>query len=379
MTASRIAIVLTGGGARAAYQIGVLQGIARRFPDVSFDVVTGVSAGAINAMYLAAGTGSTAENLLALQDLWENLEIDHVFRVDSGSLPRNVLSWGMRLLSGGHSAPRVQGLVDTSPLRALLERIFHCTPDGYIGGIEENLARGGPAAVAVTTLDYSTGRTVTWIAGDGGHLWERPMRRSVRARFTIDHVMASAALPILFPAVKVGNSWHGDGGIRLAAPLSPALHLGADRIIAISTRFAKTFDEAEQPQTIGYPPPAQILGQLMNAVFLDALDEDALSLERSNALLRELPPEKRGSFRLIDLLVIRPSVDLGKLAGDFEPRLPRGFRFLMRGLGTRETSSPDFLSLLMFQKDYLRRLLSLGEADATSRLDAIGKLLASNS
>ena len=198
--------------------------------------------------------------------------------------------------------------------------------NGQIAGLTENLSRCQPKAVAITSLDYATGQTVTWIDGCDIPTWERPLRRSVRTTFTIDHVLASAALPIVFPAVRLGKHWHGDGGIRLSAPLSPALHLGATRMLAISTHYAKSFSEADEPQVSGYPPPAQILGQLMDAIFLDVMDEDALRMEHSNAFLRDLPPDQRRGYRMVDLAVIRPSQDLGKLAAEFEPQLPRTFR-----------------------------------------------------
>ena len=212
---------------------------------------------------------------------------------------------------------------------------------------------------------------MTWVQGCGINLWERPLRRSVETRLTVDHVMASAALPLFFPAIRLGDSWYGDGGIRLSAPLSPALHLGAQRILAISTSHRKTFAEADQPTSSGYPPPAQIFGQLANSVFLDVIDQDALRLERSNRFLARMPVHEREGFRVVDLLVVRPSQDLGRLAGEHEAQLPRAFRFLTRGWGTRETSSPDLLSLLMFEPTYLRRLIEIGEADAEARFDEI--------
>src|SRR5581483_12046353 len=209
----------------------------------------------------------------------------------------------------------------------------------------------------------------TWVSGCAIEMWERPLRRSILTNLSIDHVMASAALPIIFPAVKLGKHWHGDGGIRLAAPLSPALHLGATRLLAVSTHYAKTMTEADEPQVLGYPPPAQILGQLVNAVFLDVIDEDSIRLERSNEFLRELPPELRRGYRVVDFAVVRPSEDLGRMAAEYESQLPRSFRYLTRGLGTRETSEADFLSLLMFVPEYLRRLIALGERDGDARID----------
>ncbi len=377
MDSSKLAIVLAGGGARAAYQVGVLRTISERFPETRFDIVTGVSAGAINALFLASRATPIRDTVRELTELWENLHVENVFRVDSLSLARSLFGWSTRLISGGGtmSTHNVRGLVDTTPLRNLLTRMLPGNGHGVIAGVADSLARCDPEAVAVTTLNYSTGQTVTWVAGSDIHGWERPLRRSVMTEFTVDHVMASCALPLLFPAVRLGRSWHGDGGIRLAAPLSPALLLGADRILAISTHYAKSLDEAEQPTTAGYPPPAQILGQLMNAVFLDMLDEDAIRLERSNGFLRDLPPERRRGYRIVDLVVVRPSRDLGKLAAKFEPRLPRGFRFLTRSLGTRETTSPDFISLLLFQPDYLRELIATGAADAEAKLDEIGRLV----
>jgi NTE family protein len=187
--------------------------------------------------------------------------------------------------------------------------------------------------------------------------------------------MASAALPFFFPAGEIGGSWYGDGGIRLTAPLSPAIHLGARKIMAVSTRYPRTRDEARQPAVAGYPPPAQVAGVLLNAIFLDLLDSDATRLQQLNGLLDRLPPGSRNGFQHIDLLVLRPSQDLGRLANEFEANLPRTFRFLVRGLGSRETRSNDLLSLLMFQSDYIAKLIELGEADARRRSAEIDAFL----
>ena len=187
--------------------------------------------------------------------------------------------------------------------------------------------------------------------------------------------MGSAALPFFFPAVRIGDSWHGDGGIRLTAPLSPALHLGAHKIIAVSTRYDRSQAEANQPLIRGYPPPAQVLSILYNAVFLDLIDQDVVRLQRMNWVLRKLPPQERDGMRVVNILVLRPSRDLGKLSRDYESLLPGFFRFMTRGLGTRQTASPDILSLLMFQADYLGRLIELGEADAEARSAEIDTFL----
>ena len=369
------ALVLTGGGARGAYQLGVLRTVARHFPDAKFDIITGVSAGAINALFLASRPEPLQAVVEELSAVWGSLRLKDVMRIDPASLARSVLAWGTKLLSGGTEvAPRVHGLVDTTPLRDLLLQLFRQDAEGNIEGLARNIARCEPKAVAITTLDYTTGQTVTWAAGCEIEMWERPLRRSVLTKLTVDHVLASCALPIVFPAVRLGRHWHGDGGIRLAAPLSPALHLGARSMLAISTHYDKTFSEADEPQTIGYPPPAQILGQLVNAIFLDMMDEDAVRLQSSNKFLRDLPPELRHGYRPVDFAAIRPSQDLGKLAKEYEPQLPRTFRFLTRSLGTRETSNADFISLLMFVPEYLQRLIAIGEADAESRMEDVRRV-----
>ena len=268
----------------------------------------------------------------------------------------------------------MRGLVDTTPLRDLLQRLFPSNEKGEIAGIAENIVRCQPRAVSVTALDYTTGQTVTWADGCDIETWKRPLRRGVRAALTVDHIMASASLPLVFPAVLLGKHWFGDGGIRLSAPLSPALHLGATRMLAISTHYAKSDSEADEPQIAGYPPPAQILGQLMDAIFLDVMDEDTLRLQRSNEFLLDLPPELRRGYRPVDFAVIRPSQDIGKMAAEYEPQLPRPFRFLTRSLGTKETSNADFMSLFMFVPEYLQRLMEIGEADADARIADIKRV-----
>jgi NTE family protein len=370
MTATKTAVeynlglVLTGGGARGAYQVGVLKWIARNYPELNFPILTGVSAGAVSVAALAAAPGTFVQAVAALEQLWRGLHVEHVFRVDAGTLSRSALNWALRLISGGsRSAPQVRGMLDTQPLRELLGEVLAAV-DGEITAIDYNVAQGKLKAVAIMTTSYTTGQTVIFLNGSGVRSWTRPQQRTEIGPICVDTVMASAALPIFFPAVQIGSEWYGDGGIRLAAPLSPALHLGADRILAISTRHETSQAESDSPGIPGYPPPAQVAGVLLNAVFLDLLDQDALRLERLNRLLAHLPEEHRDGLRPLRLLHIRPSQDLGELAAGFEPQLPAAFRFMTRGLGTQEQRSPDVLSMLMFQPDYLGRLIDLGEQDA---------------
>ncbi len=362
-----LALVLTGGGARAAYQVGFLRRLARRMPDLRIPIITGVSAGAINAAYLASHPGTLVEATEGLARLWSRLRLQDVLRVDSRWLVGNFLRWIWRLSTGGGSlAPQVRGLTDTQPLRELLTGLIG-DADGKLGGVGRKLESGELKSLALLTVNYATGQTVTWVEGCQIQSWERPNRISREAELTIEHVMASSALPFIFPAVKLERQWYGDGGIRHAAPLAPAIHLGADRILAVSSAYGKRGEQ----MTSGYPPPAQIAGGLLNAIFLDVLEDDAHHLERINELIRKVPGDARDELREVDLRFLRPSVNLGQLSAEFEPQLPKAFRFLTRSLGTRETSSPDVLSLLMFQPDYLTRLLEIGEADAEANLEAL--------
>jgi NTE family protein len=366
-------VMLTGGGARAAYQVGLIRGIARHFPALRFQIITGVSAGAINAVFLAAIEGSLGDAAAQLSDLWCALECGDIFRFD----PRIMLPFRSALASlfPRHKWSRPQGLVDTTPLRRLLCRVLNSRSGQPIRGIAHNLQRGHLNAVALLTLDYSTGQSVRWVQGRNIDVFEGANRRAVETSLTIDHVLASAALPFVFPAVRIDGQWHGDGGIRLAAPLSPAVHLGASRVIAMSTGYQRTDLEASTPVVTGYPPAAQIIGQLLNAVFLDAIDEDVTRMERMNELLHKLEPSQRGGMRPIDLLVMRPSVDIGRLAAHYEHHLPRGIRMVFRALGVQETESPDLISMLMFEPHYLQRLIDIGEADVSARVDEIRAFL----
>jgi len=370
-----LALVMGGGGARAAYQVGFLRALARVRPDLEIPILTGVSAGAINAVHLAAHPGTFAEAVEDLARMWESLSMEQVFLLEPRHLAVNTLRWGLQLVSGGLvGPPRIRSLMDTSPLRTFLAKALGAR-DGIIPGLEENARSGRLGALAISTSSYSTGLSVTWVQGKDAREWTRPQRRTRRTSIGLDHVMASSALPLFFPAVQIGEEWYGDGGLRLSAPLSPALHLGAKRILAISTRFDRLAGEANVPSIQGYPPPAQVIGALMNSVFLDLLDQDAWRVETTNRLLRRLPPQERAGQRVVRLLTARPSRDLGRLAGDFELRLPRVFRFLIRGLGTRETESPDVLSFLLFEPGYLRLLLEMGERDGEARMGEIEDLL----
>lgn len=365
--------MFTGGGARAAYQAGLIRGIARHFPGTHFPIVTGVSAGAINAVFLAARHGTFAEKAEDLARMWGELRGEDIYRFDWRSLIpfRSALA----SLFPKRKWSRPHGLVDTTPLRDLLLRVLNAYPGQPIPGIIDNIRNGSLHALALMTLDYTTGQSVRWVQGRYPDVFGDPNRRVSPAELSVEHVLASAALPFVFPAVQIGKEWHGDGGIRLAAPLSPAVHLGATRIISMSTGYQRTELEASTPVVTGYPPAAQVLGQLVNAIFLDGIDEDVSRMQRLNAMLEQIEPQHRGHFKPIELLVLRPSVDLGKLASEYEKYLPRNLKLLVRALGASETESPDFVSLLLFQPEYAKRLIEIGEHDVELRLDEIRAFL----
>ena len=370
--------MLSGGGARGAYQVGVLQYLAREFPSAIPEILTGVSAGAINAAFIAARQEPFVQKLDELAEMWSNLRIEQVFRVDHDLMWR-AIRWGGRLMTGGKSPLKpAKSMVDTRPLQEVLERELHTADDGAIEGINTSLRAGWLRAFALTASSYTTGQSITWVQTREDCVmpsWERPQRKSQMCHLRVDHVMASAALPFFFPAIQVDGAWYGDGGIRLTAPLSPAIHLGATRILAVTTRYARTREEADRPVITGYPPPAQVAGILFNAIFLDQLEDDAMQLRLVNKLIEANEDDKRLGLRPIQLLVLRPSEDLGRLANHYEADLPKGFRFLTRGLGTKETRSNDMLSLVMFQTDYVRHLIELGQSDAAAKREQIKEFL----
>lgn len=365
------ALVLSGGGARGAYQAGILAGIAERLGgDVPFPVITGVSAGGINATSLASARASFRQATRDMLAAWLRLSVKNVFSTDFESLTGSFLRWVGMILSGGRiSGFEVKGILDTRPLYSHLSKILN------FEGIAPNLDAGKLRALALTATSYSTGMVTTFVDGiEDVPMWERSRRRGVRARITLDHVMASAALPIVFPAIQLGDDYYGDGAIRQSSPLSPAVHLGADRILAVSVRFP-----GPAPTSDGhYPPPERILAMLMHGIFLDALENDAERLMRINRTLSLLP---RGTvhpegLRPIELLVLRPSRDLGALSAGMERHLPRSLRILTRGLGASSEEPSEFLSYLLFERPYLDKMIDVGFEDAKAQWDTIERFLA---
>lgn len=370
-------LVLTGGGARAAYQAGVLKGISHLLGETSknpFSIISGVSAGAINAGKIASGEGHFSTITKELYSLWSELYPEQVLNTKVGSLAKLGTRWIRDLSLGGLlGGGKSTFLIDVKPLRAFLEK--HLSMDAIYRNLEKKHLDG----VAISVTGYKTGTAISFFDGLSDlPPWKRSSRIGVRARLTLDHVVASAAIPVLFPPVRIGDSYYGDGSIRLSAPLSPAIHLGAEKILAIGIRYLRssdlTWDLNTAPQMDSITM-ATIAGIVLNATFFDLLDADVERMLRINQTLLFIPEEKRAqhpqNLRVIPLLVIRPSEDLGALASSHFKHLPSMLRYVLSGIGASEEQGWDLLSYLAFDSAYTKPLLELGYKDALNQKEEI--------
>ena len=369
------ALVLSGGGARAAYQVGCLRALSQALPNYRPQILTGVSAGAINATHLAAFQGSWQDSVEALVGLWQHMRTDKVYRTGLGPMMGRMAHWGLHFVSGGRLGRKdIRGMVQNAPLRSYLQEHLAADPaTGEICGVDQNLADGWLKALAVMTTNYASGRSEAWVDTLEETIWSGSQVSARPTSLTIDHVMASAALPFFFPAVRLRNHWHGDGGVRLAAPLSPALRLGAKRILAVSPRVKP--QRPEEGLATSYPSPGQVAGVMLNAVFLDLLDFDALQMQRVNDLLRRIPQQNWGNQRQVDVMVLRPQQDLGQIARQSQPEMPGAFRFFAGGFGGRDEPTADALSMVNFEPGYVGQLIAFGEQDTHERMDEIEAFL----
>jgi NTE family protein len=368
-----LALVLAGGGARAAYEVGVVSAIAERAPAVEFSIVTGVSAGAINAVYLAAHAGTLSGALGALRDHWSHLVVDSVYRVAPWRLAWSLLRGvAGTLLGTPDDAAVVRGLMDMSPLRESLAARLD------FAGIDAKIAAGRLRAVALSATSYASGETVTFVQGPPDTpTWRRALRHAVRASLTLDHVMASAALPILFPAIRLGDAFYGDGSVRQTAPLAPAIHLGARAILAVTQRSEPERAASPAPAPRDYPTLAEVSGLLLHAIFLDALEADAERIERINQMLARVPAGGAPvGLRPVSLLMLRPSRNLGTVAATSGAKLPGAIRWAVRGMGGQRATAVDFLSYLLFDPAYTSALIDLGYADGRAEWPRIEQFLA---
>ncbi len=344
-----------------------------------FRVYTGVSAGAINAVALGSGADEFAVAAAKLREVWLSLTPDRVYRTDVGRLLGIGSRW-MRDLSAGavFGSSRINYLLDTAPLKELLT---HVLP---IRRLRKHIASGLLRGVAVTAMSYLTGMAISFFDGQAAiQPWIRSTRAGVREKLQLHHVVASAAIPIFFPPVRIRGTFYGDGCVRLAAPLSPAIHMGSDRIVAVSVRHWREPDfllpsRRSRGATLAV---SEIAGVLMNAVFLDSLESDVEQLERVNAAVSALTPAQREKLperlRPIPIMVIRPSLDLGALAEDQYKRFPRMLRYLLKGIGADNGNGSDLFSYLAFEPVYVGRLVQLGYEDAMARRGELEDFLGS--
>ena len=376
-TGGKAGLVLAGGGARAAYQVGVLQAVREIVPDPRvnpFPIIAGSSAGAVNAGALAVHAedfGHAVDNLL---QVWRGFEARHVYRADFPGVFANSARWLTGLLFGAFLRNRRISLLDNRPLESLLARRLD------FSRIRENIAAGALDAVAITCSGYTSGQSCSFFeAAEQVEGWKRSQRIGIRTSIGVEHPMASSAIPFLFPAYRLNREFFGDGSMRQLAPVSPALHLGADRILVVGT--ARIRDEAPA-RTRGdlYPSLAQVAGHVMNSIFLDSLAVDLERMERINRTISVVEPEalrRMGlSLRHVDVLVLTPSEPLDAIAVKHVRSLPWTIRFLMRSVGAMRRGGSNLASYLLFERGYCNELIDLGYHDTLKRREEVAAFLA---
>jgi NTE family protein len=370
-------LLLSGGGARAAYQAGGLVAVASirgRRRAAPFRVICGTSAGAINAATLALHADEFRIGAARLAHWWRHIAIADVYREDLASLSRHGLRFLAAMVGAGRAPKNVASMLDNAPLAALLERNLD------LDGIRAQLANGALTALGVNATSYATGKAVTFFEARADKLaWERTRRRGERSALTIAHLMASTAIPFIFPAVRLGNDFYMDGSVRQIAPLSPALHLGARRVLVIAVGQFTGQRVGPSPPLAQYPSFAQTAGHALSSIFLDNLGADLERLMQMNRLVGLLPPAQLAQHRLrlhhVDALVLAPSRDLGALSLRYAERLPAGVRTLLRGLGSTQGTGSNLLSYLLFDGRFCRALLRLGYDDTLARRDEVAAFL----
>ncbi|AXK40218.1 patatin-like phospholipase family protein [Crenobacter cavernae] len=372
MTANT-ALILAGGGARAAYQAGALMAIARMRPKGApspFGIICGTSAGAINATALAAGAHNFRRASAYLSSVWRELHVSDVYRSELSYFLKTFMQLGASVVSGGRLVGSPQSLLDNAPLRDLLERVMD------FRGVEGAIDGGALKALALTASCYNSGLSVTFFEG-GGDIegWQRSQRIGVRARLTIEHLMASASIPVLFPSVQVDNLYYCDGAIRQMAPMSPALHLGADKVFAINLISHRQEVPAGRRPALEYPTLAQVFGHLLNSIFLDSMAVDMERLIRINhtvsLLSEEAKLENKTSLKRVEVFTLSPSRSLEEIAYKHAESFPRVLRFLMRGAGAMRQRGATLASYLLFEPAYCKALIDLGYRDAMEQKQAI--------
>lgn len=371
----KIGLILSGGGARAAYQVGVLKAIAQIVPRNSplpFPILCGTSAGSINALTLAIHADKFRGGVKRLCYVWGNFHIDQVFKTDTPVLLSSSVRWLATMLLRGMGSKNPVALLDRSPLNELLRTYLPCEK------IQESIDKSFLHALSITTSGYSSGQSVSFFQG-ASHLqaWQRVRRIGVPTKLTIDHLMASSAIPLVFAPVRIHREYFGDGSMRQTAPISPALHLGAERILVIGVRHQ---NQQQREKTFAPPSLAQIGGHVLNSIFLDALEADLERVERINQTLRLIPDhhleEGNTVLRHVDVLTISPSQDISEIALKHVEQMPQRVRLMLRGIGALNQSGATLTSYLLFEEAFCKELIELGFNDAIRQQSQLRNFIA---
>ena len=358
-------LILPGGGARNAYQAGVLRAIADMLPaDVvnPFPVMCGTSSGAINAAVLASNALQFSEGVRRLSGIWENFHCGKVFYTDSWKALKSGLRWTTAFATArlGTAGPRA--LLDNAPLRTMIESHIR------FARIQQAIDSGALRALAVNASSYTSGHSISYYQGrEDLTPWQRARRFGIPQEIGIDHLMASSAIPLVFPAVWLNNEYHGDGSMRQNAPLSPAIHLGASRLLIIGVRNPVPDSVPAGEADVPYPSIGQITGYMLDTIFMDALDADIERMSRINHVLTEVRGNhiefEDTTLKPIDFLLISPSRDIREIAERHARDFPRSVRLLLKGLGALTHEGRPLLSYLLFEAPFCRELIKLGYQD----------------
>jgi NTE family protein len=376
-TGGKTGLVLAGGGARAAYQVGVLQALKEMLPDPKvnpFPIICGTSAGAVNAGALAVGADDFGKAVDHLLEVWRHFQPHHVYRADFFGATSNSVKWLVSLLFGAWIKNKRVSLLDNFPLEALLARNLDFTR------IQRNIEAGALDAVGITCSGYTSGQSCSFFeAAEHFEGWKRSQRIGIKTRISVEHLMASSAIPFLFPPYHLNREYFGDGSMRQVAPVSPALHLGSDRVVVIGTARIRN-DSPERTRGDLYPTFAQVAGHVMNSIFLDSLAVDLERLERINRTVSCSSPEalrKMGlSLHHVDVLVLTPSEPLDGIAVKHVRSLPWTIRFLLRSIGAMRRGGANLASYLLFEQGYCHELIQLGYHDTLKRREEVEAFLA---
>jgi len=362
-----VGLVLTGGGARAAYHIGVLRALTELLPGARnpFRIVVGTSAGAVAAAVLASRAYRWRQAVYGLEDVWANFRVSQVFRVDSVQMLRDGLHWMLALATGGLVLTPPRSVLDNSPLWELLGAQVQWS------GVRRSIERGHLRAVGLCATSYGTGQSVAFYDGvDDISDWARTQRIGRRTELSLDHLMASVGIPLLFPPVRLGEEYFGDGAMRQLNPLSPAVHLGADRLLVVGVRARQAAGVTAAELPVKAPTPGQIFGFMLDTLFTDQIFSDLEELERFNELKR-VAPRAAPELRLIETLMLAPSVDPREVAARHVAEMRGGLRALLRVLGAGDLAGSQLASYLMFEAAYTRDLIALGYRDAMEARSAL--------